>query len=220
MKEYRIRLIETAGKKIYLRCQSPSSAIDGAEAADDTEEREGIYLYPSEIRKSGLKDGMVLTDDQLEELRLTYALPRAKKRALGSLVKRDKTMRELSDKLKDSLNDSASIREALDYVRIQGYADDRQYAADYLRSRRKSRSFRVIRMELQRKGIPSDMLDLLFEEEEQTREDVEEAVRKYVRKFSGQDPLSRKKICAHFFRKGYEPGLIHDILADDEFFLD
>ena len=200
--DYYIRLKETKGKKIYL----------------DPEGMEGIYLYPGEIKKSGLSDGMLLSDRQIENLRVTYVLPRAKKRALGILVKRDQTTHELQQKLIQSLYDSRSVREALSYVEEAGYVDDLEYARSYLRSKRGRKSFRMIRLTLAGKGIPEDILCQVFEEEEpQGEEDVEPAVRKYARRFSHLDRTAREKICSHFYSKGYDIQLIREILNSDSF---
>lgn len=200
--EYRISLKETKSKKIYL----------------DPEGIEGIYLYPGEIKKSGLSDGMLLSERQIEDLRITYVLPRAKKRALGILVKRDKTIHELEQKLTESLYDSRSVREALSFVEEAGYVDDLEYARSYLRSKRGRKSFRMIRLTLSGKGIPEEILGQVFEEAgPQREEDVEPAVRKYARRFPQIDRTAREKICSHFYTKGYDPQLIRGILESEEF---
>lgn len=197
--DYRIRLTGTEGKKVYI----------------DPEGMEGFYLYPGEVKKSRLTDGMLLSEEDLEKIRLTYAIPRAKKRALGILVKGDQTTHQLREKLEKSYHDSRSIEAALEFVTDAGYVDDLQYARDYLHSRKHRKSYRMIRMDLAGKGIPSEMLDILFEEEgDQAREDVEEAVIKYARKFPKTDRAALRKICAHFYRKGYNPELIQTIVKE------
>ena len=199
MMERRIRLLATEGKKIYL----------------DIEGEEGIYLYPGEIKKCGLKDGMLLSLEEIEKLRSTFAVPRAKKRALGILVRQDQTAGEIITKLKKSGNDSRSIQAAMDFLVESGYVDDLAYARDYLHSRRKRKSFRMIRQELMGKGISSDIIDLVFEEEgEQKREDLEEQVARYARRFHQHDRASMDKVYAHFYRKGYDTGLVRDILRE------
>ena len=96
-----------------------------------------------------------------------------------------------------------------------GYVDDLQYARDYLHSRKHRKSYRMIRMDLAGKGISSETLNLLFEEEgDQHREDVEDAVIKYARKFPEIDRTALGKICAHFYRKGYNPELIQTIVKE------
>ena len=80
---YTVTLRETDKKKVYV----------------DPGIREGIYLYPGEIKKLKLLEGSMLEEDEFERIRLQYALPRAKHRAIAILAKRDKTEKELRDKL-------------------------------------------------------------------------------------------------------------------------
>lgn len=201
--EYVIHLIPSSGKKIYI----------------DPEYREGIYLYPSEIKKEKLVDEGRIEEDELERIRREYAVPRAKKRALGILVKRDRTEKELRDKLKDSVNDEQSIDDAVNYVRAFGYVDDYNYARDYLYFKKSKKSYKMIRRELREKGISSEILDFVFEEAgNQNREDLVPHVKKYIRKFETLDANAKRKTCVHFCRKGYPADMVRDILEDPEFF--
>lgn len=201
--EYMIHLKSTSGKKIYI----------------DPEGREGFYLYPSEIKKERLSDGLCVSEEELERMRREYAIPRAKKRALGILVKRDRTEKELRDKLEDSDNDQQSIEEALKYVKSFGYVDDLNYAREYLYFKKSKKSYPMIRRELYNKGISSEILEVVFEEAgPQKREDLSVQVRKYIRKFDELDDVARRKTCAHFCRKGYSTELVREILDNPEFF--
>lgn len=118
--QYKITLTDTSKKKVYV---NPGV-------------REGIYLYPGEIKKLRLEDGSELEQDEFERIRLEYALPRAKHRAIAILAKRDKTEQELREKLLQSLTDTQSLEEAISYMKACGYVDDTQYARDYLYFRR------------------------------------------------------------------------------------
>ena len=99
--QYKITLTDTGKKKVYV---NPGV-------------REGIYLYPGEIKKLRLEDGSELEQDEFERIRLEYALPRAKHRAIAILAKRDKTEQELRDKLLQSLTDTQSLEEAISYMK-------------------------------------------------------------------------------------------------------
>lgn len=197
--EYKIILKNTEKKKIYV----------------DPVDREGIYLYPSEIRKEGLKEGTVLSEEEFELLRTKYAVPRAKKYALSILSKRDKTAQELRDKLNEAGNDSLSIGNAMEYLKNMGYLNDLSYARDYFYSKRGKKSFRQIEFELERKGIVSETIRIALEEEgEQTPDDLRPAFKKYAAKFEQKDSESRQKIYAHFVRKGYAPSLVQKLLNE------
>ena len=73
--DYHILLRHTDGKKIYV----------------DPQEEEGFFLYPGEVRKAGLHDGDTVSGDRLRQIFEEYAVPRARRRALGLLAKKDMT---------------------------------------------------------------------------------------------------------------------------------
>lgn len=201
--EYVIHLRPSSGKKIYI----------------DPEGKEGFFLYPGEIKKEKLTDGLHVDEEELERMRREYAIPRAKKRALGILVKRDRTEKELRDKLTDSMNDSQSIEAAVQYVKSFGYVDDLGYARDYLYFKKEKKSYALIRRELGGKGIPSEILDVVFEEAgQQKAEDLIPQVKKYIRKFEELDFVAKRKTCAHFCRKGYPAELVRNILEEVDSF--
>ena len=132
---YTVTLRETDKKKVYV----------------DPGIREGIYLYPGEIKKLKLLEGSMLEEDEFERIRLQYALPRAKHRAIAILAKRDKTEKELRDKLQQSLIDTKTLEETISYVRTCGYVDDLQYARDYIYLKKEEKVFYRLRWSFKRR---------------------------------------------------------------------
>ena len=132
---YTVTLRETDKKKVYV----------------DPGIREGIYLYPGEIKKLKLLEGSMLEEDEFERIRLQYALPRAKHRAIAILAKRDKTEKELRDKLQQSLIDTKTLEETISYVRTCGYVDDLQYARDYIYFKKEEKVFYRLRWSFKRR---------------------------------------------------------------------
>lgn len=198
---YKLTLTETDKKKVYV----------------DPGVREGIYLYPGEIKKLKLETGSEIEEDEFERIRLQYALPRAKHRAIAILAKRDKTERELREKLAQSLTDMQSLEETIMYMKACGYIDDAQYARDYIYFKKGRKSFLQMKLELQKKGIPSQVLEAVFEEEgTQKTDDILAQVKKYMKKFPELDFISRQKVYAHFARKGYDGELIREAMAQAE----
>ena len=195
--EYIISLKDTGGKKVYV----------------DPGEREGVFLYPGEIKKLRLQEGSRLEAETFEQIRKEYAIPRAKKRALGILAKKDRTEKELRDKLKESLHDEYSLEEAMLFVKSFGYVDDYAYAKDYLYFKKKKKSYLQIRRELKEKGISGQILEIVFEEAgTQELEDIRPHVEKYMKKFSEIDTAALQKTCAYFYRKGYSTELVREII--------
>lgn len=160
-----------------------------------------------------MQDGDYLGERELEQLRKEFAIPRAKKRALGLLQKKDYTEGELREKLKKSGNDAVSLDAALQFVLSHGYVDDMQYARDYISSKKGKKSFRKIQTELVRKGISSRLIALAFEEAgEQKEEDIRPLVERYLRKFPEWNEETMQKTCASFYRKGYAVRQIRQVM--------
>ena len=55
--------------------------------------------YPAELSQRGLKEGVQLADTVYQEFCHDVLLPRAKKRVLNLLTAKDRTKKELCDKL-------------------------------------------------------------------------------------------------------------------------
>ena len=197
--DYRIAIKKTKGKKLYV----------------DPMEEEGFFLYPGEIRKAGLKEGMIISGDDLLAIHEEYAIPRARRHALGLLAKKDMTQKELVEKLEKSLNDSRSIAAAMAFVTEHGYIDDARYVEDYIYSHKGKKSFLQIKEVLLRKGVEGDIIRRVMEEEgQQSAEDIRPLVEKYARKFTELDYTSTRKILMHFGRKGYSIHTVQEILRD------
>ncbi len=198
----RLHIQKTNKKKLYLTMQYG----------------EGFYLYPSEIKRTRLQDGDMIEEEEFEKLRNEYAVPRAKKRLLHCLAKRDCTEYELRDKLKKSLNDSISIDAAMAYARDHGYIDDERFAREYLDLKKEKKSYRQIQRKLRYKGVSEDVVHTVFEEAgEQTEEDIRPLVLKYVRKFPAMDWEAKLKTYRHFSRKGYAPDVVRRLLDEMNF---
>ena len=92
-------------------------------------------------------------------------IPRCKKRALHLLEKQDRSEKNLRDKLREGGYDSDIIDIAIDYINDYGYLDDARMAASHVRFYQDSRSRQRLRQDLLGKGISSDIIERVLEEE-------------------------------------------------------
>ena len=105
--------------------------------------------------------------------------------ALALLEFRDRTERELRQKLKERGYSSDEIEETVLFLKEYRYLDDEAYAGRYIRSCAARKSRRQIRADLERKGVSREVIDLQLQEE---NVDEDSQIRKLLEK------------------KGYEPG--------------
>ena len=109
----------------------------------------------------------------------------ARECALALLEFRDRTERELRQKLKEREYGPEEIEETVLFLKEYRYLDDEAYAGRYIRSCASRKSRRQIRADLERKGVSREVIDLSFQEEAVDEE---------------------SQIAPLLLKKGYEPG--------------
>lgn len=128
---------------------------------------------------------------------------------------KDRTEKELIDKLSEKGYDEKEIAEAMAFAVEYGYIDDRAYTKKYISDgiNVRNHGFGRIRTELLRRGIDRCLAD---EEIELAKEAIEvdfgEKIDEIMeRRFSGADlsnPKERNRIFGYFARRGYAPNEI------------
>ena len=77
--------------------------------------------------------------------------------AIYYLTFRDRSRKELCDKLAEKGYEEAEITDAIEKLMSYGYIDDERYAASYIRNQMRAKGRRRITMELSGKGVDSEM---------------------------------------------------------------
>ncbi len=167
---------------------------------------EEILLYRSEIKDLGLEEGFALTEELYEHIIVDVLGQRAKKRAMHILEKRDKTEKQLRDKLKENHYPQKSIDIAIDYVKSFKYLDDERYCYNYISYRIEKKSFQKLKAELMTKGISKELIDETYEELYQssyTKNQILGLLQKKRYNDYSDDKDKRRKIIQSILRKGY-----------------
>ncbi|MCR4567098.1 MAG: regulatory protein RecX [Pseudobutyrivibrio sp.] len=124
-----------------------------------------FVLYKKEYESYGIVEGGELSETDYDSIRRDILIPRCKKRALHLLEKQDRSEKNLRDKLKDGGYPLDVIDIAIDYINDYGYLDDARMAASHVRFYQDSRSRARIKQDLLGKGISSDVIERVLEEE-------------------------------------------------------
>ena len=111
------------------------------------------------------------TEERAEQS-LTGERQKAASKAMQLLLYRQRTEKELREKLYEKGFSEKASEAAIAYVKSFGYLDDRRFAEVYLHSQKEKKSRAVIRRELQNKGVSSEWIDLAFEEEPAEEADI------------------------------------------------
>ncbi|MBQ9120273.1 MAG: regulatory protein RecX [Lachnospiraceae bacterium] len=185
-------------------------------------------LYRLELRELGLEEGMELTSELQTEL-TKLLVQRARRRALNLLVAKDRSKRELADKLLQDGYPEQVATDAVEFAEGYHYIDDLRYTMKQIRSMQEEKSQRYIRKKLQEKGIDRDIMEEAFEavceeREEEMGEEYEPAeltaIRKQVRRKVTQPdmltPELAQKLAASLYQKGFEMNYIRQVLRQVE----
>ncbi len=120
---------------------------------------EGVYFGMLECRDMnffGIEENGELAQERWEEIERTYILPRGKKKALDLLLVRERTEKELYDRLVKEGYTEEQVCDVLNYVKQFPYLNDVRYALHYLRSKGQGKSIRQMEQTLREKGISSE----------------------------------------------------------------
>ncbi|MBO6284382.1 MAG: regulatory protein RecX [Pseudobutyrivibrio sp.] len=124
-----------------------------------------FVLYKKEYESYGIEEGADLSEADYNQIVSEILIPRCKKRALHLLEKQDRSEKNLRDKLKEGGYPEEIIDIAINYINDYGYLDDARMAASHIRFYQDSRSKLRLKQDLIGKGISSEVIDRVLEEE-------------------------------------------------------
>ena len=132
----------------------------------------------------------------------------ARKRALRLLEFGDKTKKELTDRLLSEGYTEEETKDAVFYAASFGYIDDIRFACNYIRTRMKEKSRKMLFAELTRKGIDPETFDTAWEETMfEEPQDEGGIIRKIIlKKYEAGQELTLKQyrnLCAGLARRGF-----------------
>lgn len=183
-------------------------------------------LYIGELRRFGIRDGEVLTQNNYDTLVYDVLKKRATIRAMSLLKDKDYTRKELQDKLRDGYYPESCIESAIEYVERYGYINDERYAENYVSFKASSKPRRQIEVKLKQKGIDSDTISRICDEFYTDNDNYElEQAKNFVLKknidLENADYKEIQKIKAALFRKGFSFEVINKALdiVDDDYYM-
>lgn len=174
----------------------------------------GFCLYRKEACHLQLEPGSELTDAQYGKIREEILIPRARKRTLYLLEKMDRTEAQLRDKLRQGYYPEAIIEDAIAYVKKFHYVDDLRYACNYVRAGSKTKSRRLLALELAGKGISRELAQQALQEEYDTEEESVKISRWLDKKHycpEEADQKQKQRMYQFLLRKGFRS---EDILKE------
>lgn len=179
-------------------------------------------LYKVEVKKYRLVEGEQISDEKYREIIEQILSKRVKLRAMKLLEKRPYTRENLKRKLLDGKYPMFLVDEALDYVSSYHYIDDVKYALDYMHCYSNKRSKKQISLDLMRKGISKENLEVAWSKFEITNEPVDEMeqIKAILSKkhfdIANADYKEKSKMFQYLYRKGYDVNCIQMCMQFEE----
>jgi regulatory protein len=197
-----------AGKITALKVQR--GAKDRVNVSIDGEFAFGLAL----IHALWLKIGQVLSDEDIEALKAADTLEKAKQRALGLIVYRPRSVREVRQRLKRAGVDAGSIETVIGDLQSAGLLDDTEFSKAWVESRLRSspKGKRVIAWELRQKGVQPDTIEQALEGVDEQEAALRAAQKRLPRLASLEPRDKRRKLSEYLARKGFGFEVIEDVL--------
>ena len=128
-------------------------------------------LYPNEMRELGIRENQEMDADRFSVMQ-KMLLQRAERKALSLLEYKDRTKKELKDRLLRLEYPEHVVEDAVAYVEFYGYINDEEYVRRYMEYKADSKSRRQIVQELKQKGIRSSLLERIWDEYEYNETEI------------------------------------------------
>ncbi len=133
---------------------------------------------------------------------------------------RQRSEKEIYDRLKNKEYEPKVIDEAVSYFKDLGYINDKEFAKNWIENRlSKPLGLRVIRRELKNKGIHEETITQFLDEKRQAwneRGIVEELAGKYLSKVKEKNELLQEvkpKLYAYLIRRGFSPDIVSEVIS-------
>ncbi|MEE0956222.1 MAG: regulatory protein RecX [Eubacterium sp.] len=129
------------------------------------------------------------------------------RKAMNLLLYKDRSVKELNDRLSEAGFSQEAVRAALEYVSSFGYLNDKRYAENYVYSMRDRKSRAVIIRELEEKGVDYSLIE---EAAASLESDESERVYQLLVRRAGDphkmDEKELRRMFGYIGRKGFSSG--------------
>lgn len=171
-------------------------------------------IYKDTVLKFGLRTKDVLSEEKITEIKNYDEYYAGKKIALNFLSYRQRSEKEVRDKLKIKKISDDNIDNVINTLKELKYINDEQFAKLFLESKliRKPQGKRLIQMKLAMKGINKEIIESVLNDlydEDTELEKCKELLSKYIRKVKSTNEAEVKRKCYQYLlSRGFENELV------------
>jgi regulatory protein len=154
--------------------------------------------------ENGLREGAILSSDELQRVRVAGERPLAMGRALNLLGYRARSEAEVRERLGRCGYVEETVEGVIGRLRELGYLDDEEFAR--LKAREKARRYgpRRVSAELRQSGVDEELARGVVEDEFAGRSEVGEARSAAARRYNGRgSEAEARRVYGFLVRRGY-----------------
>ena len=172
------------------------------------------------VAKFRLRDGLVLSDDEVVEIKQGEVRQECYDHAMRFLERRMHSRNELKTKLSRREHDAATIESVLDSLQASGYVDDAKFAQANVESSAKNRHHgrRRAAIELLKKGVKGEDARKALENVYDTHDSLSVArglAQKKAKSLAKLDPqVARRRLAGMLMRRGFEYDVVRPVIDE------
>ena len=180
----------------------------------------GIFAFGlmAEVQyKYGLTEGMSIDENYIRKVLMDEEQSKSNNCALHFLSYRQRTEKEIVDKLKEKGFEDKVIDNTLIYLKNYGLIDDMEFAKSFMKDKinLNKQGPKRIKYELYKKGISQEIInEVLAEDDNEYNRALELAKRKLSSYKKDDKNAIYRKLGGFLQRKGYSYDCIHSVLRE------
>ncbi len=163
----------------------------------------------------GLREGVALGLEELEEARVAGERALAMNRALHFLGYRARSRREMRDRLRRYGYGEETVGAVIRRLEDLGYLDDEEFARTAAREKARRYGPKRVSAELRRSGVDAELAQDVVEEEFAQRSEVEAARSAAARRYNrGGSDAEARRVYGFLMRRGYSAGVCAEVARE------
>lgn len=168
----------------------------------------------------GLKEGLDIDRQWLDEVVRKEEQFRAQNYALNLLSYRARSEREIMERMQQKGYESSVIEDTIAYLKEQGYLDDYAFAEMFIRDKSELNKYgqNRIKTELYKKGVAREVINGLIEEMIDSNSEYEKAKELAKKKIKSYQQDSKqalyRKLNGFLIRKGYPYDVVSRVVKE------
>jgi regulatory protein len=163
----------------------------------------------------GLREGVALGLEELEEARVAGERALAMNRALHFLGYRARSRMEVRDRLRRYGYGEETVRVVIGRLAELGYLDDEEFARTAAREKARRYGPRRVSADLRRSGVDAELAQDVVEEEFAERGEVDAARSAAARRYNrGRSDAEARRVYGFLMRRGYSADVCAEVARE------